>query len=117
VLGGRSMGFSPCRYPRIQLFVNRAIGKRPFRPESQTHARYKPNTRRNGLLARASFVVDDKASARVVLRVQAPPVASHRRKLKGVVAGRYRAGARWSQGSAPWEGEAPAEPKEVVSSE
>jgi hypothetical protein len=28
-----------------------AIGKRPFRPESQTYARHKPKTHRNGLVA------------------------------------------------------------------
>jgi hypothetical protein len=40
--------------------------------------------------------------------------ARRQRDLPGVVAGRSRAGARGSQGSSPWEGEAPAEPKSIV---
>ena len=41
--------FWGCPRPRAAPW---AIGKRPFRPESQTYARHKTNTRRNGLLAR-----------------------------------------------------------------
>ena len=34
----RSVGFSPCHYPQIQLFAPSAFGNRPVRPESQPRA-------------------------------------------------------------------------------
>ena len=34
----RSLGFSPCHYPQIQLFAPSAFGNRPVRPESQPRA-------------------------------------------------------------------------------
>ena len=46
---GLTNQFLGCRRPRAAPW---ATGNRPFRPESQTDERHKPNTRRNGLQGR-----------------------------------------------------------------